>query len=291
MLLKKLKQKKGFTLVEVIIAFTVLSILAAVAFPSIAGIISNVKKASDNTSLKVLNQGSLYYATRNNKSSDIFGGLSTNYSRMEELVGEGFISSTLTAKESGAYFNWNKTSQSWEVKYTDPEVLELANSVTTTSTTTTATYDDYVTTSTLWDYGDYDNYNPSSWNGYLEKLFEKGQGDNTRLTTADEGYGKNTLNYTNPYSGQETIVNWNNWDQVESDTSLSALLPAAIILTNDSRLSTDQSSNYIKDHVSALKGSMIVYKADSATNDQTLVYYVKEDGSLSSSQTIDMVMP
>lgn len=53
--MKKLKENKGFTLVELIVVIAILGILASVAVPAYSGYISKANKAKDDAQIEVMN--------------------------------------------------------------------------------------------------------------------------------------------------------------------------------------------------------------------------------------------
>ena len=53
---KLLKNKKGFTLIELIVVIAVLGMIAAIAVPKITGITKNAKETADNQTLLTLNR-------------------------------------------------------------------------------------------------------------------------------------------------------------------------------------------------------------------------------------------
>lgn len=53
--MKRKNNKKGFTLIELIVVLAILAILAAIIVPTTFGAITNAKKAADNANLDALN--------------------------------------------------------------------------------------------------------------------------------------------------------------------------------------------------------------------------------------------
>ena len=150
------------------------------------------------------------------------------------------------------------------------------------------TYADFLSTSFEWRING-TNYTPAYWNGYLEKLFEAGPlPSNTRLDINDPN-GYNVFGFSNYISDKHTILNAANWDTFV--THYGAFLPGAIIITNDSRLAYNQSNNYITQKLPSLAGSVVFYKAIGAQNFETVVYYIKADGTLSECRSIAEILP
>jgi len=139
--------------------------------------------------------------------------------------------------------------------------------------------DEFLTKSRYWTYGTSGRYDLASWSGYLEKMLEKGSGNNARKS---QDTGKNKIHYSNPVSGKTAVFNWNNWNGVKN--SYPSYVPPAILITNDYNLAPG--SSYIANNVNSLKGSVIIYKANYNPVSETVVYFVDEDGSASEPQLL-----
>ena len=63
--MKALKNKKGFTLVELIIVIAILGILAAIAIPRMGKMTDNARAATEKSNIKMLNNlSATYYADK-----------------------------------------------------------------------------------------------------------------------------------------------------------------------------------------------------------------------------------
>ncbi|MBD7908390.1 competence type IV pilus major pilin ComGC [Sporosarcina gallistercoris] len=83
---KKLKNEKGLTLVELLAVIVILGIIAAIAVPSIGGIIENTRvKAVKADAQTAIAAGSLYFA-ENADTKDI-----TDSVTVSELVSSGYL--------------------------------------------------------------------------------------------------------------------------------------------------------------------------------------------------------
>ena len=79
---KRLRNRKGFTLIELVVVVAILGILALIAIPRFANIREDAQvKAAESTAISILNAAELYYVqesgdpTGNNASTLIDAGL------------------------------------------------------------------------------------------------------------------------------------------------------------------------------------------------------------------------
>lgn len=96
----KKTNKKGFTLVELVIVIAVLLILAAVAIPTVSGVIDRANEATDTANAKNIETAIKYalaYNQTNGNADDVttVGGA---------LTLSGLDASILTPKQSGKVF-------------------------------------------------------------------------------------------------------------------------------------------------------------------------------------------
>lgn len=89
-LINKLKNRKGFTLVELIVVLAVLGVIMAIAVPKFTGVQEKAKKDADNsTKVLVEKAAELYYYTTDETSFTI-----------KDLIDDGYIESfTLQADD------------------------------------------------------------------------------------------------------------------------------------------------------------------------------------------------
>lgn len=108
---------KGFTLIEILIVIVVMGIIAGFTLVKVDTIISNTRINVDSFNLSTLNDVTEDYAVYYSvNSSDIFDGINSDSERMTALVTNGYLTSPVTAQQSGASFEWNVTDQAWELE-------------------------------------------------------------------------------------------------------------------------------------------------------------------------------
>ncbi len=64
-LFKQLKNKKGFTLIELIVVIAVLGMIAAIAIPKVGSVTSNAKDKADEQTVTILNEAVQRYKAHN----------------------------------------------------------------------------------------------------------------------------------------------------------------------------------------------------------------------------------
>ena len=124
----KKKQKKGFTIVELVIVIAVVAILAAVLIPTFAGLIKKAQISNDQTLVRNLNT-SLAISSEG-------GGTSTNktmYQTLEDMKEQGYSVEKLTP-------TYNKNDIVWD-SANNQFVLVYEDGTTYTGTTTDASAD------------------------------------------------------------------------------------------------------------------------------------------------------
>lgn len=109
----KKHRKAGFTLIELIVVFAIIAILAMILIPGIFNYIEAANIAVDTANLRSLNTATSLYKAETSPSGDLFEGYSTDLSRQSRLVDQGYMREVITPRKSDASFYWNIENQVW----------------------------------------------------------------------------------------------------------------------------------------------------------------------------------
>ena len=104
--------KKGFTIVELVIVVAVIAILAAVLIPTFSSIIKKANAANDTVVAKNMNTALAEYSALNGKPETFDEVLAA----IEEA---GYVLANLNAKAQGNLYGWDKTNN--QIVYIDAE--------------------------------------------------------------------------------------------------------------------------------------------------------------------------
>jgi len=106
--------KKGVTLVELLIVIVVIGIIGTFAIIQVTKIIHNTKVEVDTYNVAVLNDLTEKYAQYEQiTSGDIFLGYSTDPERISALINKKLIDKPITPQQSDATFEWDIDEQLW----------------------------------------------------------------------------------------------------------------------------------------------------------------------------------
>ena len=120
----KKTNKKGFTLVELVIVIAVLLILAAVAIPTVSGVIARANEATDAANAKSI-ETAIKYALVDNETNN---GTAANVG--DALTLSGINESILTPKQSGKVFVYNSTTNTVTVETSGQGVTAITTATT-----------------------------------------------------------------------------------------------------------------------------------------------------------------
>jgi type IV pilus assembly protein PilA len=98
---KLLKNAKGLTLVELLAVIVILGIIAAIAVPSIGGIIENSREKADTQTVSLIESAAILYAMEEELTA-----ASTTVDVVDDLIGRGYLtgdSAPLNQVTGGTY--------------------------------------------------------------------------------------------------------------------------------------------------------------------------------------------
>lgn len=117
---RKLYNKNGFTLIELIIVLVILGIILAVTVPGITNYINDNNEVKNDVKIDYLNKATKAYRDNlyiNNKwaqGEDIFKNIATDQERQQVLVDAGLIDQLqANIHDNNNYFIWSETKQKW----------------------------------------------------------------------------------------------------------------------------------------------------------------------------------
>jgi prepilin-type N-terminal cleavage/methylation domain-containing protein len=220
--IKKQKNKLGFTLIELIVVIAILSILALIIFPSLNNYINESKNAVDQTTVHYLNNMTILYGISfETTPEDIFEGINSDEQRLNTLIDEGYISSNTEPQHDENEFIWLVDNQLW-VLSSDGEIIPLSPLGNTFSEISIEMID--LLNQRLIDYGNYGRtwgefaytdlgLNPADWINPINHVYYKPGGSKIAISP-ENGYSF----YVNKIDGTPKILTYNlHWNLVYSN--------------------------------------------------------------------------
>ncbi|MCH1941033.1 competence type IV pilus major pilin ComGC [Holdemania massiliensis] len=108
-----MKEKRGFTLLEMIVTVAILFVLLTILMPTMSGFASSANDQISDANLELLNFATHSYASFHEiENRDIFENISEDDARQQLLVSDGLIEQAVHPTGEGDYC-WNITDQKW----------------------------------------------------------------------------------------------------------------------------------------------------------------------------------
>lgn len=110
-------QKRGYTLIELIVVIAILTILTTTIIIGAFALINYSKTAADNASLHILSDATQFYGKEMaTASDDVFYGITTDIDRMNKLVTEGYLQAVIIPQTENKQFKWQTATQEWSME-------------------------------------------------------------------------------------------------------------------------------------------------------------------------------
>lgn len=111
--------RRGFTLIELIVVIAIFGIILNIAFPKFSGLIQSSKFKADKATVVALNK-----ATSMLRMTTLIGDLFADEKiesedLLEELVGKGYLSSDVEVQTKGAKIEWLHDKEKWHLTFED----------------------------------------------------------------------------------------------------------------------------------------------------------------------------
>ena len=108
-----INSKKGVTLIELLAVIVIIGIIAGISLVLSTGLIEKTRYKADLANVKILNDVTELYIQVNGLNGAYFEETTTDESRMQILVDEGYINKTVSAMAKDASIYWSNDSFCW----------------------------------------------------------------------------------------------------------------------------------------------------------------------------------
>lgn len=114
--MKLAKNKKAFTLIELMFVIVIISILTSLIAPHFIKSLSKANQVTDEANLKTLNSATFYCKfIEGEKFSDKYNSISSDHGRMDFLFSSGYIDNIPQTKDKKMSFFWEKNIEKWTI--------------------------------------------------------------------------------------------------------------------------------------------------------------------------------
>jgi prepilin-type N-terminal cleavage/methylation domain-containing protein len=109
-----MNNKKGFTLIELIVVIAILSVLAAVIIPIVSSNVERANESADMAHVRQLNLATqIYRHTDNIPFENLLTEFANDDLRQDHLVNRGFLTSRIVVKSTQYDIEWNNQFKVW----------------------------------------------------------------------------------------------------------------------------------------------------------------------------------
>lgn len=113
------KDKRGFTLIELIVVIAILGIISSISVPKFVGFIQSAKISADQATVVTLNKATdILRMTLSGYDSFLDKGKDSQY-LMKKLLTDGYLSSEPEPQSKDADFHWNFDKETWSLMFKD----------------------------------------------------------------------------------------------------------------------------------------------------------------------------